>query len=1232
MTVLIQRGIEIVPGYTLIRRVGSGMAGEVWVARASGGVHVAIKIIRDMEMVGSKRELGALRIVREVKHTNLCPLIGVWFFDRDGELLSNSETDEILGRESSLIDTAFVSRKDGKEEGLRETPSMGLDGNSSLNLDFDSGDKDSGSKSNQSDPVIGSDRLFAETSELSGIESMFGDQPQHASESSRESRDETDSRADENPLGEASQMVVAMGLGDRTLFDRLVEMRAPGNMPAEDDPMHLPGGIPVKELLQYISGSASAIDELNLNHNIYHCDIKPQNILVVGGNAQVCDFGLARRVQENRRTQMAFGTPAYGAPEMLFDQTYTKTIDQYSLAITYYELRTGKLPFETTRRSTFLRSKAQGELHLTDVTSAEQEVIAKATDLDPELRYPSCMAFVDALTEAVYAKPKVDRRNAKRAVAAATILAALAIPTALHFTRPETTASIESPKETPVIPEEEEVPEIGELPSIEVADPKSTDFDPAGEPTNASNEMVAKSDIESEVQPKKVPRAEEVLPADVPKPVTTEMASPKNESTPKIEPELKPEPEPTLEDFITQATLLAQELIESEANPTEDEISVSPDLVTRQRELMGELEQEFGKTQQTGWELVDPNVRSFAITVAGQIHWNNDRVSEALQNWISIKENPNLREVVPADWRYSVAEQTVDWLIQNAKVSDQETTRHRYSELTKQANIVFPLASRFASDSETQSRRVDSERFLLAAAEGDTLNGLKLWGSLELSKSECSPQLGYALASLASSRLTQATQSDERKELINLRLLGSNLQYDDSTDTGDIDEANRRWKDRQDCFELLDEIVQPKLDQLPVLSAGVETAELATLAEDYVAQACKRLSSADHAEFLVQLRNIELAASIASMHSKSPEVCESMRLTSTEAFFQLRYEQADDIPAAKLVGRLRAYGGLVDSDGPMDRLVLARVQDQNGLLSRDVDKIRLAYDESRSLYTSLIDDLAASPDVRGSAARCRASLLTRIAAIADPEEKADLLKQANADAQLAITLPQRWHLDTDDRLMTAAEANLAMVRLLDKLPASEKQSLLDDTDQYLGQAIAERDKRSFPFFQHAVLRLNGYLLDLLNSTDEKRRLQREVLAKEWMAKVAKVPLPVANRQAKQLPDRTVDSPSSRLRCHWHSMCSMVLSELKEPEKAMTEIEYARQIALEKLEPYDDRGHLATLIMFQLKCPPLVQSIEKGQRPDRGLINDLERLLETIVEPTPAFNAKKKQYLEALDKM
>lgn len=1236
MTTLIQRGLEIVPGYTLIRRVGSGMAGEVWVARASGGVHVAIKIIRDMDMVGSKRELGALRIVREVKHTNLCPLIGVWFFDRDGELLSNSATDEILGRESSLIDTAFVSGND-KPGDLRETASLGWDDRPGFDTH-----PDSGNEFKQNDSVIGSDSSFAETTDISAIGADQANQSQATSPSPSGSEEKSDSQSatnpttdanplgKANPLGEAQQMVVAMGLGDRTLFDRLLEMRAPGNLPDDDDSLHLPGGIHVKELLQYISGAASAIDELNLNHNIYHCDIKPQNILIVGGNAQVCDFGLARRVQENRRTQLAIGTPAYGAPEMLFDQTYTKTIDQYSLAITYYELRTGKLPFETTRRSMFLRAKAQGELQLTAVASAEQEVIAKATHLDSELRYPSCTAFVDALTEAVYAKPKANYRNVKWAIATATVLSAAAIPTALNWPRPEITASAKSATAAPTTTQEATVSEIAETPVIEMLAPQSTDIDPDDEPSNVPAEIVVEPEPDMKVPPSKVAVTEDAFPIDASTNPAKEMqtTSPAIEPTPAIAPEPKLEPKPTLEDIIAQATRLAQELIDTQTTPTKD--STSPDLVVRQRDLMSELDQGFGGTNKAGWELIEPSLRPFAITVAGQIHWNNKRVSDALKNWISIQDDSNLLKTVPADWRHSVAEQTLQWLIQNSKVSDQETTRHRYSKLAVRANGVLRLAERFASDSETQSRRIDFERFLLAAAEEDTLNGLKLWDSLKPTKPECSPQVGFALASLTSARLAQAKQIEERTSLINLRLLASNLKCNDPSDAAtDATSADLRWKEHKTCFQWLNEIVQPKQDQLPTVSLGVEKTELGVFASGYVTQACKRLTSADHDEFRDQLDNIELAAAITSMHSESAHVREAMRLTSVEAFLQSRYEQTDDVPAAKLIGRLRSYGKLVDSDRPMDRLVSARVVDQDGFVSRDAKEMRRAYDEARSLYTSVIEDIAAPPDVRGSAARCRASLFTRIAAIADIKSKDELLRQANEDAQLALQLPERWHLDTDDRLMTAAEANLAMVRLLNELPVSEKQRLLDDADQYLSQAIAEREKRRFPSFQHATLRLNGYLLDLLNASDQSRLRERETLARQWMGQIAKSRITEERSQANPLPTRTINSSSSRLRCHWHCMCSMVLSALKEPGKAMAEIEYAHQIALENLEPSDDRRHFATLVLVQLKSPPLFQSIAKGQRPNPELIAELTSLLESIVDPMPDFQAKKSLYQKEL---
>src|SRR5262249_38488430 len=143
--------------------------------------------------------------------------------------------------------------------------------------------------------------------------------------------------------GQATELIIAMGLGDQNLFDRLGECQKAGQ-----------SGIPPEELLDYLEPAAKAIDFLNPSSHdlgtgsagIQHCDIKPQNILIVGGSAQVCDFGLARVLGENHQTQIG-GTAFYTAPEVLNGNQPSKFTDQYSLAITYYHLLTGVLPFDS---------------------------------------------------------------------------------------------------------------------------------------------------------------------------------------------------------------------------------------------------------------------------------------------------------------------------------------------------------------------------------------------------------------------------------------------------------------------------------------------------------------------------------------------------------------------------------------------------------------------------------------------------------------------------------------------------------------------------------------------------------------------------------------------------------------------------------------------------------------------------------------------------------------------
>jgi serine/threonine protein kinase len=198
-------------------------------------------------------------------------------------------------------------------------------------------------------------------------------------------------------------LVVAMGYCDENLSDRLAEVNA--GIPQSE--WH---GIPVEELLIYMSEAAKAIDFLNSPRHdlgdglvsIQHCDIKPANIMLVGGAVQVCDFGLARMMSDNLKATATgmVGSPAFMAPECIRKRPSTAS-DQYSLAITYYELRSGRLPFHDLSYMAVLDSHQAGVLDFSAVGEDEQAVLRRATALEPEDRYATCLEMVGALEEAL---------------------------------------------------------------------------------------------------------------------------------------------------------------------------------------------------------------------------------------------------------------------------------------------------------------------------------------------------------------------------------------------------------------------------------------------------------------------------------------------------------------------------------------------------------------------------------------------------------------------------------------------------------------------------------------------------------------------------------------------------------------------------------------------------------------------------------------------------------------
>ncbi len=185
---------------------------------------------------------------------------------------------------------------------------------------------------------------------------------------------------------EHGYLILAQELADGTLMDRLRVCSADGHV-----------GIPAAELFEYLHEAAKGLDYLNQKVNIQHRDVKPQNIFLVGGSVKVADFGLVKVLEKTVSSHTGNMTPAYAPPEM-FAGEVSRWSDQYSLAISYCQLRGGVLPFLGNRIQIMA-----GHIHKApDLTmlpaESERQAVARALAKKPEERWPSCRAFAEVVT------------------------------------------------------------------------------------------------------------------------------------------------------------------------------------------------------------------------------------------------------------------------------------------------------------------------------------------------------------------------------------------------------------------------------------------------------------------------------------------------------------------------------------------------------------------------------------------------------------------------------------------------------------------------------------------------------------------------------------------------------------------------------------------------------------------------------------------------------------------
>ncbi|HET9654882.1 MAG TPA: serine/threonine-protein kinase, partial [Kineosporiaceae bacterium] len=106
------------------------------------------------------------------------------------------------------------------------------------------------------------------------------------------------------------------------------------------------GPLPLTETVKVLTEVAETLEDLQ--GRIAHRDLKPDNVLYLDGKWCLADFGISRYAEATTVANTFKGawTRAYAAPERWLNERATSAADIYALAVSGYELLTGRLPFD----------------------------------------------------------------------------------------------------------------------------------------------------------------------------------------------------------------------------------------------------------------------------------------------------------------------------------------------------------------------------------------------------------------------------------------------------------------------------------------------------------------------------------------------------------------------------------------------------------------------------------------------------------------------------------------------------------------------------------------------------------------------------------------------------------------------------------------------------------------------------------------------------------------------
>jgi serine/threonine-protein kinase len=175
------------------------------------------------------------------------------------------------------------------------------------------------------------------------------------------------------------------------------------------DFLHETGPLPLPRAAVILTQAAEALQSAH-DLGIVHRDLKPDNIMITGVRGRdvvkVVDFGIAKATgsdsisQKVTRTGLVVGTPEYMSPEQLTGDALDGRSDIYSLALVFYRMLTGVLPFKSdSAQEAMVKRLTEDPAPLSVAYPAGrfpprlQEVVNRALARSPMERYASAAEF-----------------------------------------------------------------------------------------------------------------------------------------------------------------------------------------------------------------------------------------------------------------------------------------------------------------------------------------------------------------------------------------------------------------------------------------------------------------------------------------------------------------------------------------------------------------------------------------------------------------------------------------------------------------------------------------------------------------------------------------------------------------------------------------------------------------------------------------------------------------------